>query len=391
MRLLFIALLLLINAFHTSYSSSERALPSECIPETFLGHLQKGTWNCVCESLESIKGNLDKKTVITMQVPGRLGNRMLVFALMLAFKRVLGLRVYLHSNVLEDINHYFPSATQIPSLERHFCLPFEAWDYMMPEVQSLNATELSRGHTIAFWTKLRLMDSILNERLQLMDFLKKVEPELRRTFVFKEDIQNYVSLLIQQATDNYKENYLRRKKKKHKKPPNLQRLNITLVGVHVRKRDADVSMVNRYNLPKLSPSYYLEAMHLYQKKFKNVIFMVVSDEMKWVEDNLLPRRGSAFIYPAGHGHVNCRTSVALDLALLAACHHTILSYGTFSFWGGWLSGGHRILPNHVFDVTPMDDPFDNTLNSFRLPDVGTLGLSNEQKMSLGRSSFQDID
>nr|ACO10954.1 Galactoside 2-alpha-L-fucosyltransferase 1 [Caligus rogercresseyi] len=81
----------------------------------------------------------------------------------------------------------------------------------------------------------------------------------------------------------------------------------------------------------------------------------------------------------------------LDLALLAACHHTILSYGTFSFWGGWLSGGHRILPNHVFDVTPMDDPFDNTLNSFRLPDVGTLGLSNEQKMSLGRSSFKDID
>ncbi|QQP36393.1 L-Fucosyltransferase, partial [Caligus rogercresseyi] len=60
-------------------------------------------------------------------------NRMLVFALMLAFKRVLGLRAYLHSNVLEDINHYFPSATQIPSLERHFCLPFEAWDYMMPE------------------------------------------------------------------------------------------------------------------------------------------------------------------------------------------------------------------------------------------------------------------
>ncbi|QQP36394.1 L-Fucosyltransferase, partial [Caligus rogercresseyi] len=118
-------------------------------------------------------------------------------------------------------------------------------------------------------------------RLQLMDFLKKVEPELRRTFVFKEDIQNYVSLLIQQATDNYKENYLRRKKKKHKKPPNLQRLNITLVGVHVRKRDADVSMLLFGGHASLS------------KEVQNVIFMVVSDEMKWVEDNLLPRRGSA--------------------------------------------------------------------------------------------------
>jgi hypothetical protein len=37
----------------------------------------------------------------------------------------------------------------------------------------------------------------------------------------------------------------------------------------------------------------------------------------------------------------------MDLALLAACNHTILTYGTFGFWAGLLAGGgngKRILP-----------------------------------------------
>jgi hypothetical protein len=37
----------------------------------------------------------------------------------------------------------------------------------------------------------------------------------------------------------------------------------------------------------------------------------------------------------------------MDLALLAACNHTILTYGTFGFWAGFLAGGgngKRILP-----------------------------------------------
>ena len=32
-----------------------------------------------------------------------------------------------------------------------------------------------------------------------------------------------------------------------------------------------------------------------------------------------------------------------DLALLAACNHTILSYGTFGQWAGFLSGGRVII------------------------------------------------
>ena len=32
-------------------------------------------------------------------------------------------------------------------------------------------------------------------------------------------------------------------------------------------------------------------------------------------------------------------AAAQDLALLAACNHTITSYGSFSFWASFLAGG----------------------------------------------------
>ncbi len=41
------------------------------------------------------------------------------------------------------------------------------------------------------------------------------------------------------------------------------------------------------------------------------------------------------------------STLGMDLALLAACNHTILTYGTFGFWAGFLAGGGngiRILP-----------------------------------------------
>ena len=40
-------------------------------------------------------------------------------------------------------------------------------------------------------------------------------------------------------------------------------------------------------------------------------------------------------------------AAGIDLALLSACNHTITSYGTYSFWAGFLAGGgkgKRIIP-----------------------------------------------
>ena len=37
---------------------------------------------------------------------------------------------------------------------------------------------------------------------------------------------------------------------------------------------------------------------------------------------------------------------ASDLALLVNCNHTIQSYGTFSYFAGFLANGYKIIPEH---------------------------------------------
>jgi hypothetical protein len=54
----------------------------------------------------------------------------------------------------------------------------------------------------------------------------------------------------------------------------------------------------------------------------------------------------------------CVPTVGRDLALLAACNHTILTYGTFGFWAGFLAGGgngKRILPKETDVVFAFAD------------------------------------
>ena len=58
----------------------------------------------------------------------------------------------------------------------------------------------------------------------------------------------------------------------------------------------------------------------------------------------------------------------MDLALLANCNHTILSYGTFSFWSGFLSGGKRIIPAMI--LNRWNNPLKRRLGSFVMPDEG---------------------
>ena len=63
----------------------------------------------------------------------------------------------------------------------------------------------------------------------------------------------------------------------------------------------------------------------------------LGDDPSWASSHLLPRSGSLFATlhaSPSTGDPSDPGSVGADLALLAACNHTILSYGTFSFWAG---------------------------------------------------------
>ena len=66
-----------------------------------------------------------------------------------------------------------------------------------------------------------------------------------------------------------------------------------------------------------------------------------------------------------------------DLAILASCNHTILSYGTFSFWAGFLSGGKRIIPSVITKRRKKALTFN--ISPFTMPDEGLEYESDDDK------------
>ena len=84
-----------------------------------------------------------------------------------------------------------------------------------------------------------------------------------------------------------------------------------------------------------------QAMLHYVKKYPNVHFLVISDDLPWCRDHLLPSPLAPVVTVPPVAR-----SAPTDLAVLSLCNHTIGSVGTFSWWAGWLAGGEVIMYAH---------------------------------------------
>lgn len=146
---------------------------------------------------------------------------------------------------------------------------------------------------------------------------------------------------------------------------NIIESNITYVGVHIRRTDYLDYVKTRFNLSVVGVEYFEAAIKYFRNrpKFGKPVFLVVSDDMAWAEQNL---KGPDIFY-ASKGGVDYPGH---DLALLSRCNHSIIDYGTFGLWGAIYAGGEtisvktttqltRILGNkpnwHLVDINKKED------------------------------------
>ncbi|XP_062597701.1 galactoside alpha-(1,2)-fucosyltransferase 2-like [Saccostrea cucullata] len=104
------------------------------------------------------------------------------------------------------------------------------------------------------------------------------------------------------------------------------------VGVHVRRGDmgSKRELSRGYNVA--TKEYFNKAFQYFRSKFKNLIFLVVSAEMAWCRSNM---KGDDIKFVT-------TGSAGGDMALLAHCNHSIVSTGSFGWWGAYLTGGEVV-------------------------------------------------
>lgn len=111
-----------------------------------------------------------------------------------------------------------------------------------------------------------------------------------------------------------------------------QQKKYTHVGIHVRRTDSTV-YASRY----IPMDFFMRAMRYYRKRFKHVVFFVVSDDAKWCNKAFAPYKDS-FVMTGG--------DYLEDFVLLTQCQHSIMSYGTFGFWASLIAGGQVVYPSY---------------------------------------------
>ncbi|KAL1491253.1 hypothetical protein ABEB36_011874 [Hypothenemus hampei] len=115
--------------------------------------------------------------------------------------------------------------------------------------------------------------------------------------------------------------------------------NKTFISIHVRRTDYENYIKRKYNGILASKQFYINAMNYYRDKFKNCLFLFISDDPTWCFKNYSYLKD---VYIVGYTK---KTTAFEDLALMSACNHSIFDYGTFGWWGAFLANGEVVYYN----------------------------------------------
>ena len=141
---------------------------------------------------------------------------------------------------------------------------------------------------------------------------------------------------------------------------------LILVGVHVRRTDYKNWMANRVKQGLVDENFFLRAMEIMVDKFgklgkqEKLVFIVASDDSSWCKAKFsqfklnfsiicsidyYPRLRQKYLDTynlSGCSDKNCKDIVDMeyvhfDLAVMSTMNYSIFDYGTFGWWGAYLS------------------------------------------------------
>lgn len=269
------------------------------------------------------------RLLFTSSIKGRLGNVMGEYATLWGLGRAFNVSVLLHPDMEKELLRIFPDL----SMER------------LPASCKSGWTRLDKTYTFPP-QKQGLFESAAAGLLGPGKFMLGDNPVKVHLFhPFREDLLRELTFspsLKKQANDILTSVKNRMKMKSQE---------ITFVGVHIRRTDY-IEYIKKYNTTIPSRGYYVRAMQYYREKYSRPIFIMASDDPVYCKRTFKAFKDVVLI----HGNRE------MDMATLAACNHSIISVGSFSFWCGYLSGGEVVYPKKSYSLKYLLSP-DNVRES----------------------------
>ena len=179
-----------------------------------------------------------------------------------------------------------------------------------------------RAFSLNFGKNVELMG-----KFQSWRYFDHIRSDIREEFAFSKRAIALVQNFLHNATTTAK----LRANAVNQFADDIDRFPITYIGVHVRRKGVDTPEMRDSGYRVADVNYLDAAMHYFRHKFKNVIFIVASDDLPWCRQNIKLERNIVLFSPFSHP--------GLDMCLLTQCNHTISTTGAFSWWAGFLTGG----------------------------------------------------
>ena len=288
------------------------------IPSIFHYPPVRSIWDktfAACEKQIGLETKMDfpNQLYVTFFLHGRLGNWMFAYASLLGIaKRNKRIPYVLRDrNVLQYVFNVKHTRDHAADCVRQFIEYRPAtYDPLTEELPQKNLT--------------------LESYFQSWRYFHDIQDEIRQEFTFHIEIMRRSEKIL---TSYISQNSLNTIKSLSEYFTNSSTI---LIGVHVRRADMTHDKGFTYiGFRSATLEYIHNAIAYMRSKFadKNIKFVVVSDDYWWCYDNL-KKVENVIIIP--------RNDRAIDMAILTLCNHTIMTTGTFGWWGAWLAGGHTV-------------------------------------------------
>lgn len=268
----------------------------------------------------------DSIRLMTVQLHGRTGN------MMFAYASLLGLAKQTARTPVFPGNHYFRTLFQIKA--EHFSrTDIKSW------------VKYAEKHACMYDERLANMGETSADMVELVGYFQSwkyfahIRDEVKAQFTFQNEIQEQASSLIESAI-------------KRTFDSSTRRADVTLIGVHVRRGDVATYDSFLLGYTTASSEYITDAMQYFGRRFRRskLLFLLCSDDFEWCEKNVKEVSGPI-----------ARLKNASDvthLAALSLCNHTIITVGSFGWWGAWLAGGETVYyKNFPRPTSPLSTDF----------------------------------